>query len=102
MTDPTRKPGAALAARCTRCGADDVHPVQARTAFWHDERLVVVEDIPALQCARCGEQYYDEATIVALDLLRGRGFAAAEARRHVSVAVFSLLDAAEYVEEDGP
>jgi len=86
----------ASVARCTHCGADDVHAVQARSAFFHDDRLVVVEDIPALQCARCGEQFYDDATIVALDLLRGRGFEPAAARRHVSVSVFSLLDAVDY------
>ena len=51
------------------------------------------EDIPALQCAGCGEQYYDDTTIVALDLLRGAGFDAGDARRHLSVPVFSLLDA---------
>ena len=80
-------------AKCTNCGSDAVHPTSARSAFWHDERLVVVEDIPALQCAGCGEQYYDDTTIVALDLLRGAGFDAGDARRHLSVPVFSLLDA---------
>jgi YgiT-type zinc finger domain-containing protein len=88
----------ASVARCTQCGADGVRQVQARSAFWHDDQLVVVEDIPALQCARCGEQFYDDATIVALDLLRGRGFAAGEARREMTVAVFSLLEAAEVPE----
>lgn len=91
---------AASVARCTQCGADDVHEVQARSAFWHDDRLVVVEDIPALQCAHCGEQYYDDATIVALDLLRGRGFEPGAARRHVSVAVFSLAGATGCVEAE--
>lgn len=80
-------------AKCTSCGADDVHPVQARSAFWHDGQLVVVEDIAALQCAQCGEQYYDDATIVALDLLRGRGFDPGAARGMLTVPVFSLEDA---------
>ncbi|HVZ42843.1 MAG TPA: type II toxin-antitoxin system MqsA family antitoxin [Ramlibacter sp.] len=80
-------------AKCTNCGAHDVHPTNARSAFWHDDRLVVVEDIPALQCAACGEQYYDDATIVALDLLRGTGFDPEAARRVMAVTVFSLEDA---------
>lgn len=63
-----------------------------RSAFWHEGRLVVVEDIPALKCRRCGEQFYDDDTIVVLDLLRGRGFATG-ARTHVSVPVFSFRDA---------
>jgi YgiT-type zinc finger domain-containing protein len=86
-------------AKCTSCGADDVHPAQARSAFFHDDRLVVVEEIPALQCAHCGEQYYDDATIVALDLLRGRGFDLGEARRMLSVPVFSLQGALAAIPE---
>ncbi len=80
-------------AKCTTCGADDVHPVEARSAFWHDGRLVVVEDIPALHCSNCGEQYYDDTTVVALDLLRGAGFDPDDARRTMTVEVFSLMDA---------
>ena len=83
-------------AKCTACGADEVEAVTARSAFWHDGRLVVVDDIPALQCRRCGEQYYDDATVVALDLLRGRGFDPDEACDLVTVPVFSLRDAVEY------
>ncbi len=80
-------------AKCTVCGADDVHPVDAMSAFWHDGRLVVVEDIPALQCSACGEQYYDDTTVVALDMLRGAGFDPADSRRSINVEVFSLMDA---------
>ncbi len=83
-------------ATCTSCGADAVEPVDASSAFWHDGRLVVVQDIPALRCSRCGEQYYDDATTVALDLLRGRGFDPDEALGHISVPVFSLMDAVDY------
>lgn len=78
-------------AKCTNCGADDVHPISARSAFWHDDRLVVVEDIPALQCAQCGEQYYDDSTIVALDLLRGDGFDPSAAKGTMTIEVFSLV-----------
>ncbi|HEY8050486.1 MAG TPA: YgiT-type zinc finger protein [Ramlibacter sp.] len=83
-------------ATCTACGADAVERVDASSAFWHDGRLVVVQDIPALRCARCGEQYYDDATTVALDLLRGRGFDPDEACAVISVPVFSLMDAIGY------
>ncbi len=79
-------------ATCTCCGAEDVRQANVRSAFWHDGRLVVVDDIPALQCRRCGEQFYDDATILSLDLMRGHGFTQ-PARTHVSVPVFSFLDA---------
>lgn len=82
-------------AKCTNCGADDVRPTEASSAFFHEGRLVLVQDIPALQCCSCGEQYYDDATIVAIDLLRGRGFDESEARGYLTVPVFSLSEAIE-------
>lgn len=79
---------------CTQCGGSDVHPAEVRSAFWHDDRLVVVEDIPALLCCTCGEQYYDDSTVVMLDLLRGKGFRLESARSALSVPVFSFRDGA--------
>ncbi|MBI5277028.1 MAG: type II toxin-antitoxin system MqsA family antitoxin [Burkholderiales bacterium] len=81
-------------ARCTQCGADEVHPGRVSSAFWHDERLVVVEDIPALTCRRCGEQFYDDATVLVLDLLRGDGFDESRVRTRLTVPVFSFAEAA--------
>lgn len=77
---------------CTNCGGGTVRRGEVRSAFWHDERLVVVEDIPALLCEACGEQFYDDATVVVLDLLRGEGFQDAKARSQLSVPVFSYRD----------
>lgn len=77
---------------CTNCGGDDVRPAAVKSAFWHDDRLVVVEDIPALRCGACGEQFYDDATVLVLDLLRGQGFAEGEASSRLSVPVFSFRD----------
>jgi YgiT-type zinc finger domain-containing protein len=77
---------------CTNCGGGDVRRGEVRSAFWHDDRLVVVEDIPALLCGSCGEQFYDDATVVVLDLLRGDGFQQGKARSQLSVPVFSYRD----------
>ena len=67
-------------------------------AIWLEVSEETVRDRIAsrLQCRRCGEQYYDDATVVALDLLRGRGFDPDEACDLVTVPVFSLRDAVEY------
>ena len=54
--------------------------------------MVVVEDIPALVCASCNEQFYDDRTVVVLDLLRGDGFPAESARVEIRVPVFSFRD----------
>jgi YgiT-type zinc finger domain-containing protein len=77
---------------CSNCGGKSVHGRQVRSAFWHDERLVVIDDIPALVCESCGEQYYDDGTAIVLDLLRGDGFPPEQAKSELVVSVFSLRD----------
>lgn len=79
---------------CTNCGSADVQPGYVRSAFWHNERLVVVEGIPALVCIACSEQFYDDSTVVGLDLLRGGGFPAEGAIDELRVPVFSFGDRA--------
>lgn len=75
---------------CEACGGARLRPDRIRTSFWHGERLVVVEEIPALVCDACGERFYDDATVTALDLLRGRGFPPGEARATIEATVFTL------------
>jgi YgiT-type zinc finger domain-containing protein len=78
--------------RCAHCNSRDVHSTRVRSAFWHDDRLVVVEDLPALVCGTCHDQFYDDQTMVVLDLMRGDGFPADKARRELRVPVFSFED----------
>jgi YgiT-type zinc finger domain-containing protein len=77
-------------ARCENCGSSNIHVTRVRSAFWHQDRLVVVEDIPALVCDDCQERFYDDTTIVRLDLLRGDGFPCEKANSELRVPVFSL------------
>ena len=77
---------------CGHCGGRDLRPQTIRSAFWQDDRLVVIEDIPAVVCMNCHEQYYDDTTAVLLDLLRGDGFPPEKAVREITVPVFSLRD----------
>lgn len=86
--DSEGQPGAV----CANCGSTKLHLDQVRSAFWQDERLVVVVDIPAMVCGACGEQFYDDDTVIQLDLLRGEGFPAQKARAELRVPVFSFGD----------
>jgi len=79
---------------CSNCGSANVSASHVRSAFWQDDRLVVVEGIPALVCGACAEQFYDDSTVVGLDLLRGEGFPAEKARAELRVPVFSFGDRA--------
>ena len=77
-------------ATCTQCDGGELREARVRSAFWEGERLVVIEDIPALACSACGEQFFDDATAIRLDLLRGAGFPPEMARGELRVPVFSL------------
>ena len=74
---------------CPRCeGA--ARPETVRTAIWHGDAVAIVEDIPALVCSVCLEQFYSEDVSDALRQLIERGFPDGEAARRVDVPVFSL------------
>lgn len=75
---------------CQSCGRAGLEETLVQSAFWEGERLVVVEDIPALVCRGCGERFYDDETAIRLDMLRGTGFPAARAARQMNVEVFRL------------
>ncbi len=77
---------------CTNCQNFSLRPARARSAFWHGDRLVVIEDVPALVCDSCGEQFYDDNTVVMIERLRGDGFPPERAAGEMLVPVFSFGD----------
>ena len=91
MTDDKQQ----LPETCEQCGSSNLRKDLVRSAFWHDDRLVVVEDIPAVVCANCHEQFYDDATVVLIDLMRGDGFPPEKAQSELNVPVFSLRERAK-------
>jgi YgiT-type zinc finger domain-containing protein len=74
---------------CPRCG-EPTTAAMVRTTFWHDDRPAIVEDIPALVCSACMEQFYDEDVSDALRRLAEEGFPVEAAEKEIPVAVFSL------------
>jgi YgiT-type zinc finger domain-containing protein len=80
----------AMLGQCTECGAFALRAKTVRSAFWQDERLVVIEDIPAMVCESCQERFYDDATVMLLDLKRGEGFRPEDAVAEMLVPVFTL------------
>ena len=74
---------------CPRCSGA-MHPSMVKTAIWREDRLFVVEDIPAQVCDSCMEQYYDEETTDALRRLTEEGFASVKPKRESLVPIFSL------------
>jgi YgiT-type zinc finger domain-containing protein len=74
---------------CPRCGGD-MREETVKTAIWRDERLFVVEDIPAQVCGSCMEQFYDEETTDVLRRLTEESFSSIEPQRELIVPIFSL------------
>ena len=76
-------------AACPRCERP-MAPATVKTAIWREERLFIVEDIPAEVCAACREHFYDEETTETLRRLTAEGFASADPVRVIQAQVFSL------------
>jgi len=77
-----------LSASCPTCESTNVRSASVRSAFWHNDRLVVIEDVPALVCNTCGEQFYDDAAMLMIDRLRASGFPPEDAVHELRVPVF--------------
>ncbi len=74
---------------CPRCG-EAMTAATVRTTVWREDRVAIVEDIPAHVCDSCVEQFYDEDVSDALRGLVEQGLPAEEAAREITVPVFSL------------
>ena len=83
------EPDEVTPAPCPRCQAP-MEPKTVRTAIWQDDRVAIVEEIPAFVCSECMEQFYDEDVSDALRQLTEDGLPASAADREIAVPVFSL------------
>jgi len=79
-----------LSATCPVCESADTRLDRVRSAFWHNDRLVVIEEVPALVCNTCGEQFYDDATVRVIDQMRASDFPPEDAVRELNVPVFTF------------
>ena len=43
---------------CTRCGEGHLEAKRGREYFRHGQSLVIIEDVPAWVCNKCGERYH--------------------------------------------
>ncbi|MBI5029748.1 MAG: YgiT-type zinc finger protein [Chloroflexi bacterium] len=85
MSDQTNS----LAVPCPRCE----RPMRAglvKTTLVVQDQIYIVEDIQAMVCDECVEQFYDEDTTDALRRLSQDGFPSAEIVREILVPVYSI------------
>ena len=43
---------------CAFCGHKELQPRQTQYIYRYDGKFLIVDDVPCLQCAYCGEQYF--------------------------------------------
>ena len=63
---------------------------KVKTVMWHQEQMLLVEDIPAMVCDNCGEQYYDDEITEGLLRLTEQNFPWAEKTREIVVPVYTI------------
>ena len=83
---------------CPECGGN-ARMEDVKLCLWKAERLIVIEDINALVCDGCVEQFYDSLTRYKIDRLGENGFPKEEARRVFEVPVFSVEEVEHSVKE---
>ena len=74
---------------CPKC-QEALAPKTVRTTIWQEDRVAIVENIPAHVCGACLEQFYDDDVSDALRALVEEGLPAEAAEKEILVPVFSL------------
>ena len=44
---------------CAFCGHKELRSCQTQYIYRYDGKFLIVDDVPCLQCAYCGEQYFE-------------------------------------------
>ena len=84
---------------CDTCGSA-TQPDTVSITMWSTRGWVVIEDVDAMICSACQEQYYSEETKNRLLDLSGNGFPNNRVRREITVPVFSLSESKSPDTED--
>ena len=45
--------------KCVFCGHKDIQHSQTQYIYRHNDKFLIVNDVPCLQCTYCGEQYFE-------------------------------------------
>ena len=73
--------------KCDVCGNGSFHPERRDEVFRIEGRMVMVEQIPARVCDRCGDVTYDRETV---EHVRATVHGGSQPVRHMDLDVFAL------------
>ena len=77
--------------KCPYCGKGTYADIGRLTLAIND-RLVLIDDVPALICKGCMEQFFGEEILAKVERLRGDGLEATEPQEILQVPVYSWED----------
>jgi YgiT-type zinc finger domain-containing protein len=77
--------------QCKYCESETVEKL-VKSAFWANEQLIAVENIPARVCQECEVHFYDDETAETIATLGQLRAVPDGAKRDVTASVFSLGD----------
>ena len=89
---PQTPPMDLLQIQCDRCDYGVLVEQPIKTAFWRGHSLVVIQNIPAMVCAACGEEYVSDETAIRLDRLRAGDVHAMGSVERLIVPVLDYID----------
>lgn len=75
---------------CDNCGQAGAKLRHVTRSYGKGENLLVIENIPLISCANCGESYFTADTLHEIERIKLHGRAMAE-ERSVPVAVFAII-----------
>lgn len=76
---------------CLYCGGE-ARPDSGRLTLWTGDKLVVIDDVPASVCAKCGEEYYDESVLARVERIRLKAADTPAPVRTMKVPVYAWED----------
>lgn len=74
--------------KCPYCGKSTYADI-GRLTLTVNDRLVLIDDVPALVCKGCMEQFFGEEILSKVERLRGDGLTFAKPREVIEVPVYS-------------
>lgn len=78
--------GLNLVTKCFQCGAPTVKKRIVAENWW-GEVLTLVENVPAMVCEHCGEQYFDSKVVKELDRMKDKP---PKAKRYIQIPVYAM------------
>jgi YgiT-type zinc finger domain-containing protein len=74
--------------KCDICGKDTAHQRQVTRSYGKGAGILVVENIPSMNCSSCGQSYFEAQTLHEIERIKSnrRKFAV---KRSLAVAVYA-------------